>query len=226
VTGPEKEGKAEPKAGLDAGLMASPALAVVAVLIYAGAGHFGKGSTFGSVVAVGLAAAFAAAASGVLIGFLFGVPKALEQPKSQGLLATNTNLDQITDWLTKILVGLGLVQLGKASHGVSSLASSLAPGLGGTPGSKSFATALLIYSAVDGFLIGYLWARIVLSERFRLVARALVKEVDQALENVPPPLPSQPEIVAKTTGPVTSSAAGAERAPAPAEAGPASTTAS
>jgi hypothetical protein len=200
VTSSGRGGDSE-RARLDAWLVASPAVALLAVLVYAGADHFGKGSNFGSVTAVGLAAGSAALASGALLGFLFGVPKALEQPKSTGLLATNTNLDQITEWLTKILVGLGLVQLGKVSHGVSRLASSLEPGLGGTPGAKAFATALLIYSAVDGFLIGYLWARIVLSERFRLAARALVQEVDQALESVPrPQLPTKPEVVAKTVG--------------------------
>ena len=178
-------------------ICASPALIPIAVVIYAAADHLGSGTNFGSVTALGIAAAAAALTSGVFIGFLFGLPTTLARSKPTGLLATNTSLDQITDWLTKILVGLGLVQLGKISHGVSKLSGSLAPGLGGGPGAKAFATALLIYAAADGFLIGYLWTRIVLSKRFNAAARALegeiVEQADRALKTPPPGPPRPPE---------------------------------
>jgi hypothetical protein len=180
----------------------SPALIPIAVLIYAAADHLSKGSNFGSVVAVGIAAGAASLMSGVFVGFLFGLPQTLSQTKPKGFLTTNTSLDQITDWLTKILVGLGLVQLGKVSHGVSSLSSSLAPGLGDGSGAKAFATAILIYAAADGFLIGYLWARLVLSARFNAAAKALAKEdveqYDAALAKEPPPMPTKPALVADT----------------------------
>jgi hypothetical protein len=169
----------------------SPGVIPVAVLVYAGSDHLQRGSNFGSVTAVGIAAGLAALISGVLVGFLFGLPQTVSQAKPKGLLTTNTSLDQITDWLTKILVGLGLVQLGKLSHGVSKLSSSLAPGLGNGPGAKAFATALLVFGAADGFLIGYLWARLVLSKRFNVAARGLAEE--------PSPLPAKPSVVAKTT---------------------------
>lgn len=77
--------------------------------------------------------AFACFSVGALIGFLFGIPRVLQQdvipvskPAPSGVTATspttessidsyslkvNTNLEQISDWLTKIFVGLGLVQL-------------------------------------------------------------------------------------------------------------------
>ena len=184
----------------------SPLVIPLAVLIYAAADHLNPGTNFGSVTAVGIAAGAAALMSGVFVGFLFGLPQTLAQAKPTGLLTTNTSLDQITDWLTKILVGLGLVQLGKISHGVSKLSSSLAPGLGGGPGAKSFGTALLIFGAADGFLLGYLWARIVLSRRFNAAARALEKEtieqVDLALKqsapSPPPALPPEPEAFSAT----------------------------
>jgi len=179
------------------GICASPALIPIAVAIYAAADHLGPGTNFGSVAALGIATAAAALMSGVFVGFLFGLPTTLAQSKPTGLLTTNTSLDQITDWLTKILVGLGLVQLGRVSHGVSKLAGSLAPGLGGGPGAKAFATALLIYGAADGFLIGYLWTRIVLSKRFNAAARALkgeiVEQADRALKTPPLGPPRPPE---------------------------------
>jgi hypothetical protein len=191
-------------------ITASPGLALAAVFVYAVADHFAEGSNFGSVLAVGVAAGSAGLISGVLFGFLFGLPRTRqERPDATGLLTTNTNLDQISDWLTKILVGLGLVQLGRLSHGVGKLASSLAPGLGGGSGAKAFATALLIYAAIDGFLMGYLWARIVLSRRFRLAAQDLeVAAAKRTLQTLPSQLALDPKVIAESSARSASPSAG------------------
>ncbi len=61
--------------------------------------------------------ALAYCAAGFLVGFLFGIPRVLQgedvlpgqQPEYRQRV--NTNLEQISDWLTKIIVGLGLVEL-------------------------------------------------------------------------------------------------------------------
>lgn len=177
--------------GLRGFIAASPLAAAVGTLIYAASGHFTGGSTFWSVLAVGLAIWGASLFAGVLLGFLFGLPKTLDRTAAatptttKARLATNTNLDQISDWLTKILVGLGLVQLGKLSHSVSKMGDSLSPGLGAGPGAKSFAVALMVYSVVDGFLVGYIWTRVDLSRRFRQAAEDLDPidaAIDQALQ--------------------------------------------
>src|SRR4051794_33887578 len=69
---------------------------------------------FGSAVLFGLAAE----ACGGLLGLLFGVPRTIDPEGGERKGAArvsygaNTNLEQISDWLTKILVGLGLTQLG------------------------------------------------------------------------------------------------------------------
>jgi hypothetical protein len=177
----------------------SPAVSVIAAFVYAVSDSFGKGSSFLSVLAVALAAAAAALITGVFLGFLFGLPRTVEQKSSTALLTTSGSLDQITDWLTKILVGLGLVQLGRISHGISRLASALAPGLGNTPGAKPFGTALLIYSAVDGFILGYLWARIRLNRPLNRAAWALVENIGATLQNAPTALPASPSVVAQAT---------------------------
>lgn len=167
----------EPSRGGLRGLLAASPLAVIAaVVIYAFSGDIRGGSTFWSVLAVGVAASIAALFAGVLLGFLFGLPKTLDRTasaNSKARLATNTNLDQISDWLTKILVGLGLVQLGKVTHGVSNIGGGLAPGLGQGAGAKPFAVAVLVYSVLDGFLVGYIWTRVDLSRRFRRAAEDL-----------------------------------------------------
>jgi hypothetical protein len=61
----------------------------------------------------GVAIAIASAATGYLLGFLFGISRSLQggdssESNSQSFPG-NTNLEQISDWLTKILVGVGLV---------------------------------------------------------------------------------------------------------------------
>jgi hypothetical protein len=160
----------------------SPFFAVAAIVIYAAAEHHKDGATFWSVLGVGLATAGAALLSGVLLGFLFGLPRVAGSRRAgtDGRLETNSNLDEVSDWLTKILVGLGLVQLGRISHAVSHMARELAPGFGGVPGAKGFAVGLLIYSAVDGFLIGYIWTRVDLSRIFQGAHESLKNPVIQA----------------------------------------------
>src|SRR5437899_2262380 len=81
--------------------------------------------------------AAAALAAGLFLGFLFGIPKAAQEPptsqsgtqtqagqlastpnatvtaQAKARLKANTNLVEISDWLTKMIVGVGLYQLSK-----------------------------------------------------------------------------------------------------------------
>jgi ABC-type amino acid transport system permease subunit len=175
----------------------SPLAPLIAVACYAaseGATGNGKEETFLSVLAVGVVASAAALFAGMILGFLFGLPKTLDgKSGAKARLTTNTNLDQISDWLTKILVGLGLVQIGKLTHGINNLGGSLAPGLGNGSGAKAFAVAILMYSALDGFLIGYIWTRIDLSKRFRIAAEDLDPAEKATDVELAKPLPGPPE---------------------------------
>src|SRR5688500_2738159 len=61
--------------------------------------------------------------AGGLIGFLFGIPKLLqntalvpEEVSKKTVIVHNDNLVQISDWLTKIIVGVGLTQLTNIPH--------------------------------------------------------------------------------------------------------------
>lgn len=139
----------------------------------------------------------AALGVGGILGFLFALPRTLEQEKGSGLLATNSNLDQVSDWLTKILIGLGLVELGRIADGIGNLGDSMAAALGGGAGAKALALSVLIYSAIDGFLLGYLWTRIVVSRGLKEAAENLAKvtELNDALAKplpAPPPAPPPP----------------------------------
>lgn len=74
---------------------------------------------------VGFACVFAATALGAAFGFIFGIPRVLQrrpggiekgqqfaitEKTGSQLFFTNTSLEEISDWLTKIIVGIGLVQ--------------------------------------------------------------------------------------------------------------------
>ncbi len=117
--------------------------------------------------------ALAALMCGLLLGFLFGIPRVQQgsltdvnnQDDVSGdsyRLRVNTNLEEISDWLTKIIVGLGLVQLGALPGQFESIVRFLAQDQHdlGTTGS-----ILVLFSAL-GFLAGYLLTRVYLAGAF------------------------------------------------------------
>ena len=154
---------------LVAGSIATLVGALVAVLIAIGTGP--KVDWSGPYRLILFMLASIAIAS--LIGFIFGVPRAraalvqteddLEDPKGPKGPTTvrfeaNSNLEQISDWLTKILVGAGLVQLAALPGFLESLGNYLGASLG-TAGPQS-AVAIVLYGFGVGFLFAYLWARL------------------------------------------------------------------
>ena len=130
-------------------------------------------------------------AIGDIIGFLFGIPRVLQQPDAKPPAAppaaagaappaapqtnqdvsyrqeVNTNLEQISDWLTKIIVGIGLVELRRLPELLSRVSRFMAAGLGATQPAQVLAAGIIIYFSILGFLSGYLLTRIYLSGAFR-----------------------------------------------------------
>jgi CheY-like chemotaxis protein len=138
-------------------------------------------AAFVAVASVSLLLAAAAFAIGGLIGFIFGIPKSLQDvsiastPPSgdteddQGVgdlsrvrYAGNTSLEQISDWLTKIVVGVGLTQLVNIPSALAALGIGLSGALGGFSGSSVLAPLEVIFFGVGGFFLGYLWTRLYL----------------------------------------------------------------
>jgi hypothetical protein len=94
------------------------------------------------------------------------------QPPVQQLAplgSINTNLEEISDWLTKIIVGVSLVEMQKAQTTLQEAAAFIAQSLGG-PSETSFAYGLMIYFSVSGFLGSYLLTRLYLQIAFRNAA--------------------------------------------------------
>jgi len=152
---------------------------VLTSLGFAAASH--HASSFLAVFASALAVAAAAAVVGAVLGFLFGIPRTLQSESAGSGEGTrylaNTNLEQISDWLTKILVGIGLVQIGKLPAAVANLADALKPMLGDSAGSGGFGGSLCVFSALFAFLLMYLWTRVTLKQELQRADRDIVATV-------------------------------------------------
>jgi hypothetical protein len=118
-------------------------------------------------------AAGAAIVSGGLLGFIFGVPHTREtetgstaeeeqdsdsnqksSAASTGPSTTNyrpnTSLEQISDWLTKILVGVGLIEIKVIPEKLKGLAAYIAKGLGDSDQARAFALTHLVFFRLAG----------------------------------------------------------------------------
>jgi hypothetical protein len=152
---------------------------------------------FWVVFGVGMLTAGGSLLAGFLLGFIFGIPRtskdASNPPPSsnqqQGKVSEqttqknapaghisvdpNSNLVEISDWLTKILVGVGLVELSKIPGKMTALTGFVAGGLRGREGaaypnaSQAVALGIIVFFFCAGFLIAYLWARLYLQRAFR-----------------------------------------------------------
>ena len=96
----------------------------------------------------------------------------------------NTNLEQISDWLCKILVGAGLTQLTALPSVLKRYAIFFAPGLGGFSHSQVFAVGLLIFFTVCGFLVGYLWTRLHLGKALTDDIEAIGDQLTQVTSQI------------------------------------------
>jgi len=104
-----------------------------------------------------------------------GAPASAPSSRQPGAptLQTNTNLEDMSDWLTKLLVGVGLTQLQKVSPTLRGFGDYVGGvvGLGGAVG--LFAQGIVVYFSVLGFLSGYLVTRLFLAGAFSEADRQL-----------------------------------------------------
>ncbi len=126
--------------------------------------------------------ALSAGVLGAALGFLFGVPRAVatvrdhravggtDAPPVTGL-DINTNLEQVSDWVTKIVLGIGLVELTRVPSAIVRLAHWATAGTFAAAAAERVLVAALLYFGATGFLVGYLITRIHLSAAFRRADR-------------------------------------------------------
>ncbi|MDZ4693667.1 MAG: hypothetical protein SGI86_00850 [Deltaproteobacteria bacterium] len=131
-------------------------------------------STYGGLFLIALGAEIC----GSVVGFLFGIPRTLASGDrasppagserdageshyvSSTTYSDNTNLEQVSDWLTKILVGLGLAHLGTIKSELANLATYLGPAVSLPSTSSPIVTVVVVFYATTGFLLTYIWTRV------------------------------------------------------------------
>jgi hypothetical protein len=133
---------------------------------------------------------------GMFFGFLFGVPRTVQEDQNStsptgqknvsGLsYKANTNLEQISDWLTKILVGVGLTQLTKIPERLWVFGDFLKKGMGDTDAARSFGILVFLFFVIFGFLVGFLWTRLYLGREFRQADIGVLARQIQEIKSQP-----------------------------------------
>jgi hypothetical protein len=129
---------------------------------------------------------------GASVGFLFGIPKTSQGSASSKTdtntpdyqLHVNTNLTEISDWLTKIIVGLGLVKLTKLPPYLTSMATTFAAGIGDKihAVAMAFAYGTICFFSILGFLFGYLFTRLFLSKALSIADQDSLKKSNAGIQ--------------------------------------------
>jgi hypothetical protein len=138
------------------------AVPALAILMFSSNLEHGRWSVF----AVGVVISAAGFVSGGLLGFLFALPRSTTVAGSSGnttvaiTVRPNTNLEDVSDWLTKIIVGVTLIQIGKADTALGFLFTRTGDAMGGGPSATTFSACLLVYSFACGLMGGWVATRL------------------------------------------------------------------
>lgn len=123
--------------------------------------------------------------AGAILGFIFSVPKIISgnpgpQPEAsldstsiKRTIEQNNNLTQVSDWLTKVLIGAGLVELKEIPGFVLHVAEVMGEGVRSVstklPAHDSatlISAAVILYFTCWGFISGYVVMKLVLTNQF------------------------------------------------------------
>jgi tetratricopeptide (TPR) repeat protein len=135
----------------------------------------------GQARAIGLLLSLGALVSAGGVGFLFGIPKTVQADEKNARLSyqVNTNLEQISDWLTKMIVGLALVNLKTVPARIADIGSVAGASLG--PNGNIIAQVVVVYFGGLGFLYGYLATRLYLAPSFPYADRVSYDALSDAV---------------------------------------------
>jgi hypothetical protein len=122
------------------------------------------GHEWGSLPHISLSLLIAAGSVvvGSFLGFLFGIPRANGPEHGRHTYQPNTNLEEVSDWLTKIIIGVSLVEMRSIAEELNMLVLRLSAGFDGDGSSYTFVWSLLLCYFFFGLVGGYLITRIFL----------------------------------------------------------------
>jgi tetratricopeptide (TPR) repeat protein len=109
--------------------------------------------------------ASAAYISGFFLGFLFGIPK--RNTDAESAYNLSTNLVDISDWLTKIIIGLGLIEIKRLPGYLQSIGVYIQNSTGGEDSIKVYSVCCIVYFSIFGLYYGYNYMRLFLSGQFK-----------------------------------------------------------
>ena len=96
----------------------------------------------------------------------------------------STNLEQVADWLTKVLIGIGIAEATAIAAGLDSfLDDQVVPTFDGAPGGYVISLSLVLVGVVTGFLIGWIAASFYLTRALSDLDSALAA-LDVAAEQI------------------------------------------
>lgn len=196
----QREFQSERKSILKA--LAGICIAVVVVIAIAGIAIGSNRDESIGLIGFALLVAAASFSAGGLLGFLFGVPRdgggtrerspipggapstsTTNSERSTPVSATfawNSNLVEVSDWLTKILVGVGLTQLLSIPTALAELGAWLAKGFTGNLSqppiqanniAAAVAACVVVFFVCMGFIIGHLVTQLWLFRAYSLARR-------------------------------------------------------
>ena len=109
---------------------------------------------------------------GMIVGFLFGIPRQVALSKNKDSKDStqqddtyyndNTNLEDISDWLTKIIVGVSLVEFTRIVRYIDLAAKNLGESFICIESQPAYIMGYgtIVFYASCGLVCGYLWTRI------------------------------------------------------------------
>jgi len=105
---------------------------------------------------------------GTIMGFVFGMPKTRSSSEAElaagPQLRDNTNLQEISDWLTKIVIGLGIAEFRKIAAVLMAIGTAVGQAISNDGDGTVMALGSMTVGFVCGFLFHYMWARVILHQ--------------------------------------------------------------
>jgi tetratricopeptide (TPR) repeat protein len=108
--------------------------------------------------------ALASFISGFFLGFLFGIPKRSDDREDK--YQPSSHLSEISDWLTKIIIGLGLVEIKAIPGALYSVGMFIQKSTGAETSIVVFSISCILYFSIFGLYFGYNYTRLFLSQQY------------------------------------------------------------